>query len=108
MTSPPARQYNKSIEVTLPMNRPKTDSSHTYQITIEGRIDARWAGWFNGLAITGKADQHGRPITLLNGQVADQAALRGILNRLWDLNLVLLSVSRLKEPQEENGADYEH
>jgi len=41
------------------------------------------------------AEDDGQPITTLTGPVADQAALRGILNKLWDLNLTLLGVNRM-------------
>jgi hypothetical protein len=61
-----------------------------YQIKVQGRIDEqRWSGWFTGLTIT--VECAFPPITALTGAV-DQAALRGILNRLWDLNLTLISV----------------
>ena len=61
-----------------------------YQIRIEGRLDKQWSDWFSGLTITALDNNE----TLLSGPVADQVALRGILERLWDLNLVLISVER--------------
>ena len=61
-----------------------------YQIRIEGRLDGQWSDWFSGLTITALDNNE----TLLSGPVADQVALRGILERLWDLNLVLISVER--------------
>ncbi len=61
-----------------------------YQIRIEGRLDGQWSDWFSGLTITALDNNE----TLLTGPVADQSALRGILERLWDLNLVLISVER--------------
>lgn len=61
-----------------------------YQILIRGRIDPQWSSWFDGLSITyGEA---GKEISCLAGPVRDQVALRGILNKIWDLNLELLSV----------------
>ena len=61
-----------------------------YEIRIEGRLDRQWSDWFSGLTITVLDSNE----TLLAGPVADQVALRGILERLCDLNLVLISVAR--------------
>jgi hypothetical protein len=61
-----------------------------YQIKVQGRLDERWASSFNGMELTCQGDA-----TILTGPVADQSALRGILSKLWDLNLVLISVIRL-------------
>ena len=58
-----------------------------------GQIDASWSDWFHGMNCT---YQNG--ITTLSGPVADQAALRGLLFKLWDLNLTLISVNRIKSP----------
>jgi hypothetical protein len=66
----------------------------SYEITVEGRLDERWAGWFDGLAVWVKQVPGDRAITILTGPVADQAALRGIVNRIWDLHLTLISVTR--------------
>jgi len=66
--------------------------TRTYQIKVEGRLDASWSDWFNDMTITLDSDT-----TTLTGAIADQSALRGILNKLWDLNLVLVSVNRLND-----------
>ena len=63
----------------------------TYQIQVQGWISKRWASWFDGMTIAYE-EINGSPVTTLTGAVADQAALRGILNRIWDLNLMLISV----------------
>ncbi len=60
-----------------------------YQIRIEGELPAHWAAWFEGLA---PADCSGGE-TLLAGWLPDQAVLRGVLDRIFDLNLQLLSIS---------------
>lgn len=70
-----------------------------YEIQILGQMDRGWESVFSDLAITQEYDDRRRPTTTLSGPVADQAALRGILCRLWDLNLTLVSV-RLVEAQE--------
>ncbi len=66
------------------------------QITVLGSVDPSWSEWFSGLRLTKKVDAHGFSVTRLSGDLPDQGALRGVLNRLWDLNLILLSV-RVKQ-----------
>jgi hypothetical protein len=68
------------------------DAQHkVYQIKVQGRLDESWSGWFNSMAITSEGDS-----TTLTGAVVDQAALRGTLSRLWDLNLALISVNLIE------------
>ena len=62
-----------------------------YEIRVEGALDARWAEWFGGLAIASEGDD----VTVMSGLVVDQAALHGLLTRVRDLALVLVSVNRL-------------
>ncbi len=62
-----------------------------YQIKIQGHLGDQWADWFEGLSIT--LEKNGT--TLLTGPVADQAALYGLLRRVRDLGLPLLSVNRV-------------
>lgn len=72
-----------------------------YQIKVQGRLNEYWSTWFDGLDITLEGEQV-QPLTTLTGPVADQAALRGILNKMWDLNLSLVSVTRLDAPPGES------
>lgn len=65
-------------------------ASGWYRIEVQGRLDAHWSEWLDGLAVAHEAA--GR--TLLTGYIVDQAALHGLLNKLYDLGLPLLSVSR--------------
>jgi hypothetical protein len=67
-----------------------------YRIQVQGWIGERWAGWFDDMAMTFERGRDGTPVTTLSGTVADQAALRGILSKIWDLNLTLLSVTRFE------------
>jgi hypothetical protein len=60
-----------------------------YQIRIKGHLDAQWTDWFEGLAITPLENGD----TLLTGPVVDQAALYGLLRKVRDVGLPLLSVS---------------
>jgi hypothetical protein len=77
------------------LGKQKKDQQATYQICVQGRLGERWLSWFDDLAIVVEIGSDGTPITTLTGAVQDQAGLRGILNKLWDLNLALLSVTRL-------------
>lgn len=63
-----------------------------YQIRIKGYLDRQWTHWFEGLAIT--LEEGGN--TLLSGPVADQAALHGLLKKVRDLGLPLVSVSQVQ------------
>lgn len=64
---------------------------HVVEIRIKGRIDQQWSEWFEDLTIT--HTEQGE--TLLTGEVADQAALYGLLAKLRDLGLALLSVKHV-------------
>jgi hypothetical protein len=66
-----------------------------YQIRIKGHLGADWTGWFDGLAIT--LQDNGE--TLLTGPVVDQAALHGLLRKVRDLGMVLLSVMCMQSDQ---------
>lgn len=69
-----------------------------YQIRIQGHLGPQWMDWFDGLAI--KLEEAGN--TLLTGPVVDQAALHGILKKVRDLGMPLLSVNSLDPGQHEN------
>ncbi len=69
------------------------DQPAAYRIQVQGRLGRRWADWFEGLVIT----DDGQAVTTLAGIVADQAALLGLLQRLYTLGLPLLLVERQPE-----------
>ncbi len=75
-----SNQHNQGYEGNQPM---------VYQIRIKGHLGQQWTDWFDGLTITLEDDG----ITLLNGSVIDQAALHGILKKVRDLGMPLLSVN---------------
>jgi len=77
--------------------KPKTDSSQpvTYQIRIKGHLDSRWTDWFEGLTITLEEDGD----TFLAGPVVDQAALHGLLKKVRDLGMPLVSVNPVEPGQ---------
>jgi hypothetical protein len=66
-----------------------------YQVQVQGWISERWANWFDGMAMTYQGTEYDSPITVLTGPVIDQAALRSLLTKIWDLNLTLISVTRV-------------
>jgi hypothetical protein len=68
-----------------------------YEITVDGHLGARWAAWFEGLSITTEPDG----TSVLEGSVADQAALHGLLQKLRDLGIPLISVRPLEAPTSE-------
>ena len=69
----------------------------TYEIRVGGRLDTRWAAWFDGLTLTHGGDG----TTVLRGVVVDQAALHGVLQKVRDLGLPLLAVTRV-DPEPTN------
>ena len=69
----------------------RVDERVVYQIKVQGNLDDRWSDWFSGLTVVVGDERENPPVTTLTGLI-DQAALRGILNKIWDLNLTLISV----------------
>jgi hypothetical protein len=66
-----------------------------YEIRIKGHLDDKWSDWFDGLTITLEEDGD----TLLTGPVVDQAALNGLLKKVRDLGMPLVSVSPVEHGQ---------
>jgi hypothetical protein len=62
-----------------------------YEIRLQGRLETRWAAWFDAVSLTTDTDG----TTVLRGQVADQAALHGLLQKVRDLGLPLVSLTYL-------------
>jgi len=82
------------------MNDDQDAHHRVYQIKVQGKLDESWSSWFSGLTITLEGDT-----TTLTGAVVDQAALRGILSKLWDLNLALISVNQIEPAPEQKGGE---
>jgi hypothetical protein len=73
----------------------------TYEIKIEGHLSETWSDWFEGLTF-----QHGTDgTTVLAGEIIDQAALHGLLKKIRDLGMPLLSVNRVHQETGETGKD---
>jgi hypothetical protein len=77
-----------------------TAQQTVYQIRIKGHLSHQWTEWFEGLTITLEEDGN----TLLTGIVVDQAALHGLLKKVRDLGMPLLSVNSI-EPGTQNTSD---
>ncbi|MFF4875408.1 MULTISPECIES: hypothetical protein [Micromonospora] len=71
------------------------DKPGRYEIRIKGHLASRWATWFDGMTLTANSDG----TTVLDGPVADQAALHGLLHKVRDIGLPLLSVAQLDTDQ---------
>lgn len=71
-----------------------------YEIRVDGHLGARWAAWFDGLAITSENDG----TTVLRGSVVDQAALHGLLQRLAGIGIPLISLTPVEDPIPERPA----
>jgi len=69
------------------------DQTATYQIKVPGHLDESWSEWAGGMTITVESEGDGPPVTTLTGTIADQAALQGLLRRLYSLGLPLISVN---------------
>ena len=78
---------------------PKTDPNRPmiYEIKVEGHLGDQWADWFGGAIIT----LEGNGDTLITGPVIDQAALYGLLKKVRDLGMVLVSVKRVQPSEKE-------
>ena len=78
------------------------DRPATYQIKVPGHLDESWSDWIGGMTIETECEGDGPPVTTLTG-ILDQAALQGLLRRLYSLGLPLVSVICL-ECSSENGS----
>ena len=81
----------KRVRQKLTLDRPAT-----YQIKVPGHIGESWSDWAGGMTITVESEDDDPPITTLTGTV-DQAALHGLLRRLYSLGLPLISVNCVED-----------
>ncbi len=70
--------------------------SSVYRIAVQEPLDEGESVWFDGMTVAAEPSADGTPLTILTGFIADQAALRGLLAKIWDLNLTVISVSRIE------------
>ncbi len=78
---------------------PNPHESRVYQIRVRGHLNHQWMDWFDGLTITLEADGD----TLLTGPVVDQSALYGLLKKIRDLGMPLLSVNCMENGSEQGA-----
>ena len=71
------------------------DNPGRYEIRLKGHLGSRWTAWFDGLTLTHDSDG----TTIIRGLVADQAALHGLLQKVRDLGLPLVSVTQVQPDQ---------
>ncbi len=72
--------------------QPKPLQPSIYQIRVKNHLDSQWTDWFGGLTVT--LEEAG--VTVLTGPVVDQAALHGLLKKIRDLGITLISVNRVE------------
>lgn len=84
-------------------DRNATDARATYEIEVAGSLNPHWDRWLDGLSVTARPAGDGQMTTVLAATV-DQVGLRGLLCRLWDLNLVVVWVIRRQRGADGNGA----
>jgi hypothetical protein len=80
---------------------PTGSEAGRYEILLKGHLENRWAAWFDGLVITKRGDG----TTVIHGIVVDQTALHGLLQKVRDLGLPLIAVTRIASDQPELSAN---
>jgi hypothetical protein len=99
MVNPGINQRNKGMREEhqcIPLERPAW-----YEIQVQGRIAQGWISYFDEMQMVVEGED-GWAVTTLTGCLQDQAALQGLLQKLYNLGLVLLKVARLETEQKEN------
>jgi hypothetical protein len=91
-----ARIIYDQIMVKPPTRKPiPFDCPATYKLIVQGWIDHTWSDRLEGMTICQASMEGGSPVTILEGELSDQAALAGVLNSIYELHLAVLSVKRL-------------
>lgn len=92
MTSYPRFLYSRAMVQGKALSPSNLHESLRYEIQIYGELDGRWSEWFDGIKISVAYREDYPPLTTLRCPPLDQAKLRGILNKLWDMNLKLYAL----------------
>ncbi|HLM89331.1 MAG TPA: hypothetical protein VK284_09925 [Streptosporangiaceae bacterium] len=79
----------------IPTGPHSHDNPGRYEIRLRGHLNPRWAAWFDGLSLTNDSDG----TTIIQGPVTDQAALHGLLQKVRDIGLPLISVTQVQPAQ---------
>lgn len=77
------------------------DQPGRYRIRIQGKLDERWAAYFEGIQIECQTDTEGLPVSTLTGIFPDQAAIQGELQKLYNLGFPLITVEKIDDPDSE-------
>ena len=93
---PPSGDARSCFRIYRPQMKETQSGPARYEIRVAAVLDARWAAWFNGLQISTQGEE-----TVIRGLLADQPALHGLLTKVRDLGLCLISVRRLDTRQAE-------
>jgi hypothetical protein len=91
----PAHHIGSYVPIVSERSIGKRSDVGRYEIRLNGHLASRWAAWFDGLSLTNESDG----TTLIHGLVVDQAALHGLLQRVRDIGLPLISVTRVESEQ---------
>ena len=95
--------YSETMMRGRAQSSPDLSESSPYEIVIHGELDGRWSEWFNGTTITVNHSRGPLPLTTLHFPAIDQAKLRGVLNKIWDMNLTLESVHQVSTQASDKG-----
>lgn len=74
-------------------SKKSTVSPCVYRIKVRGWLNQQWADWFDGMTITHELEDDGPPMSTLTGPIIDQAALFGLLHKIYNLGLALVAVN---------------
>lgn len=85
------------------MGKKRRTEPAIYEIQVKGCLDEEWSDWFEGMTVTVRPAGDGSHTTWLTGIIEDQSALRGLLSRIWDMNLTLVSLDRLGPEGKKGG-----
>lgn len=72
------------------------DQPGAYRIRVQGRLGERWEDYFAEMALSAETDANGDPLTVLTGCLPDQAAVQGVLQKLYNLGFPLISVEKIE------------
>jgi len=77
------------------MNNPNYSGQGVYEIKVKGHIGETWSSWFEDMAITTGFDEDRNPVTTFTGLIVDQAALHGVIAKIRDIHMPLISVNQV-------------